>query len=311
MRSYLKIGGLLLSVFFFNSCIFQGGIPMYVGGKDSCGFAVSQFSGQGLRWSEDRFPVSFYVHDSVPLPARDNFISAIDHWNLAWMNFLEEEGLSPFPLFAVIDKNNLYNGKPGTDDYNFLFFIDDKFSRYESNPSTQAITAIASSGDEIRDTDILINNEAFNYYYDSSYNEEITLAKNKIENSRAIASSRSPGLRFKIAEQLKQWWDFLLKPFKRKKPSRHIAKVSPRVPRNMVDFPSLIIHELGHVPGLAHASDEEGRGHREHSKQSSRSKASARGSYLSVMEPSLSSGRARREITSYDLKNLFCGYFNY
>ena len=309
MNVYFKAVALFLSVSLLSACVFQGGGAFYVGEKDSCGFAVSQYSGQGLRWSENKLPISFYVHHSVPKPARDNFVSAIEHWNIAWEDFLEDKGLEPEPLFAIVDKNNLYNGKPGKDGYNFLFFIEDKFSRYESNPNTQAITTIASTGPEIRDTDILINDEVFDYYYDSSYNQEILASKSKIETKRRIAGSRSPGVWFKIKEQFKQWMNFVLKPFKKQKTVRWIATASPKVPRNKVDFPSLIIHELGHSPGLGHPDDRDLFEHGIHRSSSKRDEKN--NSYVSVMEPKLASGRARREITLYDLENLFCGYYNY
>ena len=307
MKICLKIGHLFLLIGLLNNCVFHPGSPIYVGEKDVCGFAVSQYSGQGLRWDDSKFPISFYMHRSVPKKARDNFISAVSHWNIAWTEYLQEEGLKPFPLFTIVDKNNLYDGRPEKDGHNFLFFVDDRFSRYESNPNTQAITAIASMGYEIRDTDILVNNEAFDYYYDSSYNKEITLAENQIKETRGIASSSSPGLRFKITARLKQWLKFLFKPFTKRKTIRDIATPSPKVPRDKVDFPSLIIHELGHVPGLAHFDDESLDSNHTYHRSKSR-RFSQNKSYQSVMEPKLSSGRARRKVTSHDLDNLMCGY---
>ena len=302
MKAYLKIGKLYLLAVLFNGCVFQAGSPIYIGEKDQCGFAVNQYSGEGLRW--DEFPVSFYVHHSAG-PAKDNFISAVDHWNLAWTEHLQSKGIEPFPLFDVVDRYNMYNGKPGRDKNNFLFLIDHNFSRYESAPGVQAITAMSAIGNELRDTDILVNIEDFDYYYDSKYNKEITIAKKQIESHRAIAGSREPGFWFKITDQLKQWWSFLLKPFRKKKPARRIAKVSPKVPRDKVDFPSLIIHELGHVPGLAHFHSND----ITNVNQKSRSRNSSHHSnYHSVMEPKLSSGRARRDITEHDLENLLCGY---
>ena len=311
MKTSFKLAFLLFCIAFLESCLFQMGSPIYVGEKDSCNFAVNQHSGQGLRWNGDKFPISFYVHHSVPEQAKANFISAISHWNLAWTDYLVNQGLSPFPLFVIVDANNLYNGRPGGDNNNFLFFIDHKFSRYDSNPNTQAITAINYSGPEIKDTDILVNNESFKYYYDRHYNTEITLAENQMKEHRRIASSQSPEYRFKLLEQVKKWFKLLLKPFIKHKAVRKIATPSPRIPRDKVDFPSLIIHELGHVPGMAHVhQDEISSDHKSHYR--SRKKSSSKSErHLSVMEPRLSSGRARREVTAYDLDSLFCAYFNY
>ncbi|MCY4321222.1 MAG: hypothetical protein OXC37_02285 [Bdellovibrionaceae bacterium] len=310
MEFSFKIGSLFLSISFLASCVFEMGSPIYVGQKDSCGFAVNQYSGQGLRWNEANFPVPFYLHSSVPYEAKQNFIFAIEHWNLAWAEYLENEGLQPFRLFIVADRHNLYNGQPQRDGSNFLFFIDKNFSRYDSSSGVQAITAMNAIGDEIKDTDILVNEEAFNFYYDSSYNDEITIAKKKVDERRSIASSRAPSLGMKIIERLKEWWSFLLKPFIKKKPIRGIARISPKVPRDKVDFPSLMIHELGHVPGMAHF-DGSDRYHSNHNHASRTKRSSRDKGYISVMEPKLPSGKARRQITSYDLENLFCAYFNY
>lgn len=320
MKILLKTGVLSLLVFCFPACILQNGmeIGLYEGQKDACGFAVSQYTGNGLRWDTSKFPISFYIHESVPLEAHKNFISATEHWNIAWEEFLLDQGVEPFLLFSIVDKNSQYSGSPGNDTYNVLFFITDKFSNYVTKTSStsgksniQAVTAMMSSpGGDIKDTDIIVNNENFRYFYDENYDEDILLSKKEIANNRRVASSMSEGFWFRFKQQIQAWFNFLLKPFKKKKALRQIAKKSSRVPRDRVDFPSLMVHELGHVPGLAHVEKSDSN-HASNKFASKGSRHSEKKDISSVMEPKLLSGRSRRSIQDYDLNNLFCGYFDY
>lgn len=302
MKSLFKIGILVLFSHTFSGCIVQNVGPLYLGQKDDCGFAVSQLTGEGLRWEKSKFPIPFYIHRSVPDEAHRNFIAAVEHWNIAWEDYLYSEGLEPFPLFTVVNRNMKHSGSPRKDYYNMIFFVYDNFTNYE-NSSVQAFTSINSNRSaEINDTDIVVNNDNFKYFYDDKYNKEVLLSKKEIKKYRSLASSRSENFWQGLKQQIKSWFQFLIKPFQKAKPKRHIATPSPRVPRGYVDFASLMIHELGHVPGLAHFDGD-------HSSASKR--GHSRDSFVSVMEPKLVHGRARRAIKDYDLNNLFCGYFGY
>ena len=303
MKGFLQTGVLFLFITFFTSCALQGEIGLYEGEKDACGFAVNEYTGKGLRWDKSKFPISFYIHESVPPEAHKNFIAAIDHWNITWEEFLVDRGVEPFLLFAVVDKGVQYSGSPKNDGYNILFFVKDSFSTYGKS-EIQAITSMYSSrwGINIKDTDIIVNNRNFVYFYDEDYNEDILAFKaKKISNSRNIASSRSMGFWFRLRQKIQNWFKFILKPFKKKKAIRQIAGV-PKVPRGLVDFPSLMIHELGHSYGAAHMDESDQR-----NAMASRSERRT----ISVMEEKLPDGRARRNIGEYDLNNLFCGYFEY
>ena len=142
-----------------------------------------------------------------------------------------------------------------------------------------------------------------------------------MKKKRHLASLRSPGRFFQIIQNLKAFFNFFLKPFKKSKQIRQIADYQAKIPRNKVDFPSLVVHEVGHVPGRGHW-DKEFHSHSSRAfNRSSRARniaseirlqsKSRTDKHISVMEPILERGRNRREITEYDLEQLFCAYYNY
>ena len=320
MKSFL-FKSVVLSSLLTSACVFEGsfvgnGPGPYRGEQDACGFTVDEYSGQGLRWKKSKFPVVFKIHENVPIEAERNFISAVDHWNLSWYDYLEIKGLAPFDLFYV-DRRGVYEGQTAADGSNLFLFVHQNFSQYE-NVNSQAITALRSDRRaSIIDTDILVNNENFSFYYDSSYNTMIDLAKRDFEKQRRLASLKTPGRFFQIKESLKSFFNIFLKLFKKPKQIRQIADYKPSIPRNKVDFPSLIVHELGHVPGRGHFHEHEFHAHsserasRDRNSETKQRSESHSHEHVSVMEPILQRGRDRREITEYDLENLFCAYYNY
>ena len=300
---FIKAKRLIFILLFLSSCILDSLNPAFIGEKDACNFTVNQYSGQGLRWDKGQFPVLFFIHESVLPVAEQNFISAVEAWNLAWTEYLEEEkGIRPFDLFAV-EASYLKTGNPQKDKQNIIYFMGDSFLAYAPKKTIQAITAVHSTNESIKDTDILVNNKEYNYYYDEDYNQVVRLAKNQAQTLRGLASSTAPSLWLQTLQRLQNFFKFFFKPFIKKTKFRGISATST-IPDHQVDFPSLMIHELGHVPGMAHYEAASQNLHSERSKRRS-------SRHVSVMEPRLANGVNRREIKHYDLENLFCAYINW
>ena len=285
MLSFRKIASLSLGVLYLSGCVVSNNHAYYTGEVDSCGFSLDARTHKPVKWDTKDFPINFYIHESVPEEAQENFVASIDHWNESWRLYSEQNNLEYKPLFALVANGSLFTGEVDNDSYNMLFFADD-FSGF-GEKTVQAVTKIFSKQRRIRDTDIIVNNSDFSYFYDTSYNQSVVSYKSQREAYRSMASTRLPTFVEKIKNSLLAAVNFFLDFFRPKK-ERELAGVQrARVPKRHVDFPSLMIHELGHVPGLAHAT-----GH----------------SHRSVMEAKLPYGVARRSIGSYDLDNLYCGY---
>lgn len=311
----------LLFLFVFSSC------QLDVDGtntlRDQCGFFIDPLTGKRHTWKRSSFPIPFYVHHSVSPEAHKNFVSAVAHWNLAWEEFLWNKGVEPFPLFLVVNPKITYSGSPKNDGYNILFFAEDDFLELAptySLSSTQAVTSLYSgslfSKGNIKEADIIVNNSGgVKFFYDEDYNDQVDLAKlNKSKEFRRLASLQSESFWFRFKKQIQNWFQFLLKPFQKEKELNRGIASSAKVPRGFIDFASVMIHELGHVPGLTHIEaididrnrNKNQRASRFHRRGSSRNRESD-----TVMESRLSDGLARRKIKDYDMENLFCAYFGY
>ena len=293
----------LLCVFLSSCVIDDSGNYFPAGGEDLCGFVVDPRTGRGIRWDLKDLPVAFYIHESVPEKAGQNFISSVEHWNQEWEEYTVERGEDSAPdLFSIVGSGTAFQGQVRNDSYNMLFFAE-TINPYGMKKSTQAVTKTYSLRRKIRDTDIIVNAESFKYYYDTGYDEAILAFKREQQTARRLASSQTPSLWRVLESRLKGALNFFYRLFVKQK-YRDIANLrSGRIPSDRVDFASLMIHELGHVPGLGH-SKESGS-----SRGRSRSGRSGGGTGYSVMDPKLAYGQIRRNIGQYDLQNLFCGYY--
>lgn len=306
---FICVIGLLLA-----SCAIYSSSPgMYMGSeRDDCGLAVSHTIGKSVRWEKDDFPLKFYIHESVPVPAHKNFVAAVENWNIAWESYLEEQNLDPFPLFHIPNPQAQYSGTPDNDSYNMLFFVDN-YEKY-MHEDAQAITSLFNDMDgELKDADIIINNALYEYFYDENYNRDVFAFRERQESAqRGLAGSSLPGFFARLFIKIQTW----LNIFKKQKPLRKIARSPLKPPADKVDFPSLIIHEVKHVVSGQHC-ETRGRSGRCFPSDATFKQDMAEsswnntgGDYYSVMEPKLMRGRVRRDITRHDLEKLFCGYID-
>ena len=284
---------------------------------NECTFSVDPLSGNPIRWARSSFPVSFYINKSVPQDAMDNFIAATNYWNLTWYEYLEDRDLEGPPLFYIVGAKSRKDfdippgrSPPKKEQYNVLHFTNNFGSYYKQRADkTQAVTIVRRNNDKIIDTDIVVNGFNFEFYYDYHYNEDIRLAYQNKMSLRDLASSRDFTLLELIQKKLMFFLKKFLRIFSKGSSQRDLASRRAYVPKNSVDFPSLMIHELGHVPGLFHSDDESVKAAIINAGQASTLHEYYGKNIHSVMETRLATGFSRRIIGDFDLDNLYCGYY--
>ena len=290
-----------------------GGYRLYQGGTDECGFALDSYTGEPLKWDVSRLPISFYIHESVPPEAHRNFISNVNHWNSVWAEHGEEQGVEVADMFAIVSENQVFSGRPGKDGYNMLFFITKDFAAsYGAGKSTVQAVTVTFNDDSghIVDTDILINAETIKYFYDPDYDSDILALNEKAGARRYLSSTEAPGLWASLKRKFSRAFRWLFGFFRKPETlQREVAARRVKVPRGLVDFPSLGAHELGHSPGLGHEEDKKRIGGRGLASKGGKRAAAPKKGRQSIMKRILPPGHARRNISNYDLENLFCGYY--
>ena len=307
-----NLAAILCFITFLSSCIIEEGSTLFDRpAVNACTFSVDPLTGFPIKWEKTRFPISFYPHESVPLEAYQNFVAAMKYWNFVWLDYLTERGVEAPPLFDIIGENELFSAVPKRDGYNVLFFTNN-FNKYygdQSSAKTQAVTIVRRNKNEIKDADIVVNVGNFRFFYDNNYNRDIEISSQKKYSARNLSSSRSLTLMESIKVKLLSFFKGFLRLLKREvSPLRGIAAREALIPQGFVDFPSLMIHELGHVPGLFH-SDYKGLPSTKSSRRASLLSRSQRRGIQSVMKIELPKGYSRRRIGDFDLDNLFCGYY--
>ena len=318
----------LLGAFFsfLVSCLIEGGgmagVPLYE--VDECYFTKDLRTGKAIKWDMDIFPISFYIHESTPDAAYFNFVSAVDFWNIRWAEYMEKQGGEAGPLLEVVGKGNKYSlsDSPIRDDYNMLIFAQNSDiqkiigSKNLKSPISK-IQAVTYSQQyrfkkgSLRSADILVNKTNFKYYYDENYDQNILALKSDRSSYRAIAFTKVPSFWASIKARVLRFFLYFFEFFKEQK-QRDIAGIKKSIPGNLVDFPSLMVHELGHALALAHVDENQyqgGRSRLEASKQSDLGDITEQEKKKSVMKVELPRGSLRRDISDFDLENMFCGYY--
>ena len=307
--------GVFLSL--LTSCLIEeggmAGVPLYE--VNECYFTKDLRTGKSVKWDMDKFPISFYIHESTPDAAYFNFISAVDFWNIRWAEYIEERGGEAGPLLEVIGRGEKFtlSGSPLKDSHNMLIFTDNSAIKQIIGPAAKApvnkIQAVTYSqksrgqGD-LKSADILVNKTNFKYYYDEGYNKSILALKSGRSPHRGIAFTKAPSFLSSLKRRVLKFFLYFFEFFKQKK-QRDIARIKKTIPGNLVDFPSLMVHELGHSLALAHVNEDQygGGGGQPSNREEEEEKAS------SVMKVELPRGTLRRDIPDFDLENIFCGYY--
>ena len=314
--------GIFLSL---TACLMESGrladMPLYE--VNECYFTRDLLTGKTIKWEEDKLPVSFYIHVSTPDAAYLNFVSAVDFWNIRWAEYMEEQGFESSPLVEIIGRGEKFtaSGSLIKDSYNMLIFSHNTgikaITGKLSTPvkEIQAVTYSQKSRGQLKSADILVNQTDFKYFYDEDYNQHILALKSQRESLRQIAFTKSFGFLKSLKIRFKNFFVRLLNFFKKER-KRDIARVYSKVPLNSVDFPSLMIHEIGHSIALAHVDEKDKTNIaalRSHSAVSRRLASTDRRreeeKKKSVMKVELPRGTLRREIPDFDLRNIFCGYY--
>ena len=322
-----------LPLLFLSACLIETGYNKsgLMHEQDNCYFNRDPRTGKRIKWDREDFPVTFYFHSSVSKPAYQNFVAAADHWNIRWMEHTEEKGIESGPLTEVIKGEKFsVEGSPIKDDWNMLIFTDSEtvgeimghqsFEIDEIQAVTYSRKKRSLLGEISLDSaDILVNKTSFDYYFDEDYTEEVLAWKAERAPSRRIAFTRSRAVPLKL--RFLGWLKKVFRFFKKKERGRGLAGTRRNIPSDMIDFPSLAIHELGHaIAGLAHVNEDEYRTahispHRTAprrllaSEEEEEDGGARSGKDQSVMKVELLKGEVRRYISDFDLENVFCGYY--
>lgn len=328
---------MFLKIFVFSgfwllaSCLVEtgGGRGDLLHELNECYFNKDLRTGKAIKWAdEDAFPISFYVHESVPDEAYFNFVTAVDHWNIRWAEYVEGRGGEAGPLLEILGKGEKFaaSGSLLGDDYNMLVFVErSKIGKIMGKQSfhvdeIQGVTYSRKSRNflgniSLKSADILVNKTSFKYYYDEEYNKDILAWKKSLDPKRRVAFTKIPSrtalIKNRILNFFLKFFDF----FKTKK-QRGLARLKKSIPENMVDFPSLMLHEPGHALGLGHVDEDKYQKrsamrapHRMPMRKPASLNEKKEGKEQSIMKVELPKGTVRRHISDFDLGNVFCGYY--
>jgi len=261
---------LYLIVCFLPACVAR---PVGIDGRpsvDECNFHINNF-GNGYRWKNLPVPITFHaktVHDQ----AHASTIKVIDEWNHVWMSE-SGQGHGLFEAVGWVHYDNALEIR-NKDKMNTVALVDQMENRNCGQTrcllktNQQGVTSMTGVF-SLSETDIFLNDADFDFYYDDG-----------MDNNRSLTSLTPPSSFFH-----KLWMSLLKYLFFWKKLERDPASDRGFIPRHLIDFESLVAHELGHVLGLGHVEIEG-----------------------SIMRRHLQSGVMRRGLRRVELDSLLCGY---
>lgn len=276
--------GLILS-FFFICCSCTDFMSQPVLGRqsiDQCNFHIGQM-GNGLRWSS--LPVPLTIHqNSVNQSAISTILKVVEEWNQIWSRESGQK-VGLFEVLGLIEYPHVLNVM--NDNENTITFVHaeqnqspDGYSIHSQNKFLQShkqgVTHVRGRGHMV-EADVFINEDDFDFFYEDQ--DYLTQRSSSSRNLASLEEKKS------FFENIKNFFNFLF--FWKKKSEERIPASRKQIPSQLIDFESLVTHELGHVLGLGH---NEKRG--------------------SIMNSYLARGSLRRGLRPIELESLLCGYGN-
>ncbi|MBY0554466.1 matrixin family metalloprotease [bacterium] len=125
-----------------------------LGNVDSCNF-VQSASGLRVSWKSST-PVKFIIGSSVPTKYDATIVKAATVWN----NYMNRGLIS-------VHRDNTLTNSPGDDRYNLIYWVTDW---PDEQAMEQARTGIRWDVSKLRDADIKINADNFEFYADGETN---------------------------------------------------------------------------------------------------------------------------------------------
>lgn len=117
-----------------------------------CGYELSW---QGERITQHKLPLTIYAHESFPQEYIPSLMYAISIWN--------NKAKKPLFVFGGMDRGPL---NPREDRKTVVYWYT---NTWPLAPIAQAVTTKSNTGDEITNTDILVNNWSFQYFTNDSF----------------------------------------------------------------------------------------------------------------------------------------------
>ena len=190
---------------------------------------------KGYRWDHLPVPITFHsktMHDQ----ARAGTMKVIEEWNQVW-NSESGQNQGLFEAVGWVHYDSIMDIR-NKDKANTISLVDRAENsscgqnRCLLNVNQQGVTSMSGMF-SLSETDVFLNDGDFDFYYEKN-----------IERGRSVASlAPSPSFFHRL------WEGFLKYLFFWKKPERGPAGRKRSIPKNLIDFESLVAHELGHVLG--------------------------------------------------------------